>query len=228
MLLQEVVRASEKVPLEYPRSVHPPRRTHPDRSRDRDIEALAERHRMFLAYVPSMRNGNGPDSNEREDRGCAILSNLPLSDIVAVELPWVRQRRVAVMATIDATQSGLPWPLRLMSVHLENRPGPGAQAAALAQYIQTLVRPGGIPLVVGGDLNTWSGVRDRAVRPIQAVIPRVAECGRRPTFRFGRLLDHFFTTLPSAMRGDCHVLESTYESDHHPIVLNIPVPPNGR
>ena len=46
-----------------------------------------------------MRNGNTSE-NPASDRGSAILSTLPLSEPIAVELPGERQRRVAIIATI--------------------------------------------------------------------------------------------------------------------------------
>ena len=51
--------------------------------------------RLNLRYVPSMRNGAGPS-----DRGNAILSELPLADARAFELPLVLQRRVPLVATL--------------------------------------------------------------------------------------------------------------------------------
>jgi hypothetical protein len=47
-----------------------------------------------------MRNGSGaaiPD----EDRGNGILSTQPLANLRAMELPFVRQRRVVPIATIE-------------------------------------------------------------------------------------------------------------------------------
>ena len=79
---------------------------------------MAQRLGLNVYYVPSMRNG-GPTSDE--DRGNAILSSLPLTDLRAIELPFERQRRVAVSATIAGrTTSGTPWQVRLVSAHLDN------------------------------------------------------------------------------------------------------------
>ena len=74
---------------------------------------------LWIVYVPSMRNGRG---DETEDRGSAILSTLPLSDAVAIELPWVHQRRVAVMVTVSSRLGNAPWHARMVSVHLDDRP----------------------------------------------------------------------------------------------------------
>ena len=78
--------------------------------------AVAEGLHAF--YVPSMRNGE----KTREDRGNAILSTLPLSDPVILELPHERQRRVAAGVRVEGVDAdGEPFSLRFLSVHLENR-----------------------------------------------------------------------------------------------------------
>ena len=68
-----------------------------------DIVEAAGRLGLSLVYVPSMRNGSDTD----EDRGNAILSTEPLSDVAAVELPFERQRRVAIDAAVSVTGQGL-------------------------------------------------------------------------------------------------------------------------
>lgn len=92
-----------------------------------DVVAFAREEGLSLAYVPSMRNGGpspaGDDGTEaagaapREDRGCAILANVPLLSPLAVELPFERQRRVAVVAQVDMGRARAG----LCSVHLDNR-----------------------------------------------------------------------------------------------------------
>ena len=127
-----------------------------------DIVGQARRAGLSLFYVPSMRNG--PPAQTDEDRGNAILSTEPLADLTAIELPFERQRRVAVSSTIQIRGAvGEAWPLRLASVHLENTasarrlrvlaPEPRRrQAAGLLAVL-----PPTLPLLVGGDLNTWFG-----------------------------------------------------------------------
>jgi endonuclease/exonuclease/phosphatase family metal-dependent hydrolase len=218
LLLQEVVRAAEDVPVDVPAGVRAPGRIRPDPAPSHDLAAIARRRGLALAYVPSMRNGGGTTESEREDRGSAILSTLPLSDVTGIELPWVRQRRVAVMATITARRDERVWRWRVISVHFDNRPRRAGQAEALARFAAT-VKSDDLPLVIGGDLNTWFGVREDTVQQIDAVVPRIAECGRKPTFRFGRRLDHLFTTIPPSSRRRCVVTASTFGSDHHPTLL---------
>jgi len=214
LLVQEAFRSGDDVPLQIPLTVRPPRPIHPKRSAASDIVSVADQTGMWLAYVPSMRNGG------TEDRGSAILSTLPLSDVAAIELPWLSQRRVAVMATIGARQGDMPWRLRAISVHLDNRPGRSRQAAALARLVGAY-RDDETPIVIGGDLNTWLGPREDAVRRIDEVVARARECGNAPTFRFGRHLDYLFTTLPPGVRRGCRIAADAFGSDHRPTVLRV-------
>ena len=112
---------------------------------------------------------NGPPSASDEDRGNAILSNLPLTDLVAIELPFERQRRVAIAATIAGrTTAGAPWRLRVVSAHLDNIGG-AKRAYLAAEYGRTrqargllTVLAGSEPTILAGDFNTWFGFLDRA------------------------------------------------------------------
>ena len=120
LLLQEVYRGGEEVPGVLPPGAAYASRLggRPGDSRYEQIEPIARALGLSLFYVPSMRNG-GPES--REDRGNAILSSLPLSDLAAYELPFERQRRVALAATIGGTTTtGARWRLRIVDAHLDN------------------------------------------------------------------------------------------------------------
>jgi endonuclease/exonuclease/phosphatase family metal-dependent hydrolase len=218
VLIQEAVRRGDAVPATIPPTISPPRRIRPHGTLPPDIVAVARLAGMRVAYIPSMRNGAAV--KDGEDRGCAILSTLPLSDTAGIELPWIRQRRVAVMATVHAWRGSERWRMKVVSVHLDNRRGRSQQAAALARLLRNLRSPQ-MPMVVGGDLNTWWGLRKRTVRELDAVIPRAKECGDGPTFRFHRHLDYLFTDVPEAARVDCEIADSTYGSDHHPTILRM-------
>ena len=76
----------------------------------RGIRTIAESRGWSAIYVPSMMNGpkGRAQALETADRGCAIVSTLPLSNPIAIELPWVYQRRVAVAATVTAVKDGEP------------------------------------------------------------------------------------------------------------------------
>jgi endonuclease/exonuclease/phosphatase family metal-dependent hydrolase len=216
VLLQEAFRGGDDVPADAPAGVQSPGWIHPTRTATSDIAVFAQQTGMWLAYVPSMRNG----ARVREDRGCAILSTLPLSDVAAIELPWVSQRRVAVMATISARRDAAPWRLRAISVHLDNRRGRSRQAAALA-VLAGSYRSDDASIVIGGDLNTWFGPREDAVRRLDEVIPRVRECGSGPTAPLRFHLDYLFTLLEPESRRGCEIAAGAFGSDHHPTVLRV-------
>ena len=211
VLVQEAMRGGADVPVSTAPGVRAPRHQSAGRASIADIVDVADALGLWLAYVPSMQNGKGA----REDRGCAILSTLPLSDPVAIQLPWVAQRRVAVMATITRGVSAQR--IRIVSTHLDNRPGRSKQSAALAAWLAE--QRSASPLIVGGDLNTWFGAGEETVRQIDRVVPVVSGCEGRPTFRFRRRLDYLFSSAGKIT--DCQVVASTYGSDHHPIVMLI-------
>jgi endonuclease/exonuclease/phosphatase family metal-dependent hydrolase len=173
-------------------------------------------------YVPSMRNG-GARSNE--DRGNAILSNLSLGDLQAIELPFERQRRVAIAATVNGhTSSGKPWRLRVVSAHLDNmgtakRAWIGAEygRARQARSLATLLR-GDQPTILAGDFNTWFGYSDRAYVETAREFPETRVTDRRATFHGLLRLDHVFYRLPEEWHLDMRRADSRFGSDHYPLV----------
>lgn len=229
LLLQEAVRAGAEVPERYPDRMRPPGAIRANRP-DRDVGALADRLGLHLAYVPSMRNGRLFPSDAREDRGNAILSTFPLEDVRAIELPFGRQRHVAVSARIAVP--GLP-PLRVMTVHLDPSGHRREEAAALAAYLSERAA-GDERLVVGGDLNTWFGRGEDAFETLAAAIPEES-CGDAKTNTWpwrlqgllgwwrGRL-DYLFSTLPADVSRSCQTLPNQFDSDHRPVVMQIDVP----
>jgi hypothetical protein len=117
LLLQEAVRVGSSIPSTVLSGALTAQAVAAPVDPSRSIDALAARAGLFGFYVPSMRNG----AKYREDRGNAILSTLPLSDPVAIELPYERQRRVAVSARVSIPlRNGKLAPLRLVSAHLDN------------------------------------------------------------------------------------------------------------
>lgn len=226
LLLQEVVRASVEVPEGYPARMRPPGAIRARRTRQ-DVGALTEALDVSTAYVPSMRNGRLFRSEVREDRGNAILSDFPLEDVRALELPFGQQRHVAVSARLEVP--GLP-ALRVLSVHLDASGHRTIEAAALASYIRTL--PSDEALVIGGDLNTWFGRREDTLKTLTAVVPE-EDCGRvktntwpwRMQWPFGwwrGRLDYLFSTLPANVERSCQTIPLQFGSDHRPVVMVIP------
>ena len=64
-----------------------------------------------------MRNGSATTLEEREDRGNAVLSTEPLSDVLAIELPFGKQRRVAVAAIVNPRSTLAP--MRVVAAHFD-------------------------------------------------------------------------------------------------------------
>ena len=218
MLLQETFRTGEAVPESYPAGFKAPKAIRPRRPA-MDVHDIAERFGLSVAYVPSMRNGAATSLTEREDRGNAILSTEPLSDVRAIELPFGKQRRVAVTAVI-AGHAAAP-ALRVVSTHFDTNGERAAQSAALSEQLMEL---SDLPLIIGGDLNSRDGFDDGAVRALASRIP-IASCGTGRTnrwplrldvlFPIGRL-DFMFTSMDV---GHCETLHEAYGSDHLPLLL---------
>jgi endonuclease/exonuclease/phosphatase family metal-dependent hydrolase len=175
-----------------------------------------------------MRNG-APASSD-VDRGNAILTDLPLSDFSAIELPFERQRRVAVAATIAGVSLvDTPWTLRVVSAHLDNMTtGPrrlwfaGSEYARVRQARGLLgALQGDAPLVLGGDFNTWFGFADQTYVETSRAFPGTSVSDRRPTFRGLLRLDHLFFRLPTGWRADFSRGDAAFGSDHRPLIARI-------
>jgi len=215
LLLQEAYRTGEVPSLatvSWAAAVQP---AFPHRERV-DIRVAAERLHLWGIYVPSMRNGR-PGATA-EDRGNAILSTRPLSDVAAIELPLESQRRIAIAAT--ATIGGRP--LRIVNTHFTNmvmhhlwllsESGRLRQARALAGAL-----PKDGPLIVAGDFNAWFGFRDAAYREMASRMAHAQSEDRRATFGPLRL-DHMVFRLPDGWRATLRRAERKYDSDHYPLV----------
>jgi endonuclease/exonuclease/phosphatase family metal-dependent hydrolase len=226
VLLQETFRAGADVPESYPGNLRVPASIRPRRPTP-DIVALAGKLGMSVAYVPSMRNGSTTTIEAREDRGNAVLSTEPLSDVRAIELPFGKQRRVSVAATVTPRRaSGLP--IRVVVTHFDTNSDRVLQAEALGERIAALAD---MPLIVGGDLNSRRGFRDKAVTAVSSVVG-LESCGTGRTSRWplrldlplffltGRV-DFMFSTLGSEITRTCQTLDDSYDSDHRPLLLDV-------
>jgi endonuclease/exonuclease/phosphatase family metal-dependent hydrolase len=225
LLLQEVYRAGPAVPSQVQSgrwaSAQRPRG---DGGRRDDVVVTAARLGLEAFYAPSMRNG--PPGATDEDRGNAILSSMPQSDLTAIELPLERQRRVALGATVGIPIRGrASVPVRVISTHFTNMvmrhlwplSGSGRlrQARALASVL-----PSDGPLVVGGDFNTWFGYRDAAYKQMAENMTAPWSDDRRATFGPMRL-DHVLVRLPDGWRASVRRAGSRYGSDHYPVVATL-------
>jgi endonuclease/exonuclease/phosphatase family metal-dependent hydrolase len=223
LLLQEAFRGGDEVPLAPPGAAFAARLRG---ASGREIDDLARALGLWAYYVPSMRNGAPGVSNE--DRGNAILSTVPLEDLLAVELPFERQRRVAVAATLrGTTPDGEAWRLRVASVHLDNLAGLsrgfiGAEYARLRQARGLRdAFAGADPLVLAGDFNTWFGFADAAYRETARAFPQTHVTDGRRTFMNLLRLDHVFYRLPDRWRASVRRDETSLGSDHYPLITTI-------
>jgi endonuclease/exonuclease/phosphatase family metal-dependent hydrolase len=168
-----------------------------------------------------MRNGLDADA-PAEDRGNAILSTLPLLAPTALELPFVRQRRVAAFAMLGGLGDGAP--LWVASVHLDHLVGAnrlwafGAAGARSrqARAIAAVLEPQG-PFVVGGDFNTWLGIDEPALREMTRISGQPAQ-SRDATYATGAVLDFLFFRTPGLPRVPYQRAADRYGSDHYPLV----------
>jgi endonuclease/exonuclease/phosphatase family metal-dependent hydrolase len=234
LLLQEVTRRDRTVPTRVaPGDPVPHPIVAPERDGGNGAPRFAEQG-FALLYAPSMRNGASA-GEASEDRGNAIVSTLPLDGVQIIELPLERQRRVAVAAAIGGrTAAGRPWRLGLVDVHFDTalallHDGPFVARRRQASAVLAAVNaassgqadPG--PIVLGGDLNTWMGDREPAVRLLHDAFPATPSAERVPTWSglgLHATLDHIF------VRGDINAspivrLPSRFGSDHYPLLTMV-------
>jgi endonuclease/exonuclease/phosphatase family metal-dependent hydrolase len=223
LLLQEVYRRGDSVPRRLTRGAAFARRLG-GAARVRamtDIDSIAAELGMAAYYVPSMRNGGGESD---EDRGNAILATVPIANLEAIELPFERQRRVAVAATVEGTTTtGQRWRLRVVSAHLDNaiaRRGWIASEYGRARQARGLVAllQGDLPTVLGGDFNTWFGFSDQVYLETATAFPQTPTDDQRATFLGVLRLDHLFYRLPAGWQARANRAKHRYGSDHAPLI----------
>jgi endonuclease/exonuclease/phosphatase family metal-dependent hydrolase len=205
------------VPESIPGDFKAPRAIRPARFSP-DVEALGRDLRMSVAYAPSMRNGMATSIDEREDRGSAVLSTEPLVEATAIELPFGRQRRVAVAATIRPRHPDAA-SLRVVTGHFDTGPLKVLQARHLRDWLKAL--PPGTPTILGLDTNAVLGSVDPAVRTVASALP-IENCGRGNTLELWPFrVDFIFSNLGSSPRRACETLRDRHGSDHRPLLLTI-------
>jgi len=167
-----------------------------------------------------MRNGN-TRQEPSDDRGNAILSTLPLSRPVAVELPGVRQRRVAVFAGIESTTSAHR--ISVGVVHLDALAdfhrlwlfGTPSVRAMQARSLAAVMPKGA--LVVGADLNTWHGATEPAPTFLRGLFADGHLMADEST-PLHRSLDYLFFRSMSGLKATYRIIPNAYGSDHYPLV----------
>jgi endonuclease/exonuclease/phosphatase family metal-dependent hydrolase len=215
LLLQEAYREGSDVPSRFPAGSPLPRAIveRPPGGIRRDIRVVAARAGLHLFYAPAMRNNGADRAAAPEDRGTAILSTLPLADLQVIELPFERQRRVALAASVAGrTSDAAGWQLRLANVQIDTtlaltRGGPIAarrrQAEALLDALSRAdlmrsaartvesgprtdrsgPRTEATPMVLGGDFNTWLGNKEPAVEVMFRAFPETPRPADVATWR---------------------------------------------
>ncbi|MEO5509392.1 MAG: endonuclease/exonuclease/phosphatase family protein [Longimicrobiales bacterium] len=238
VLVQEAYRTDDSVPEAS--SAHHGGKA--PRNLRENIADVARALNFSLRYAPSMRNGN-----HRSDRGNAILTSAAIAGTHWLTLPYVRQRREAMAVKLAGTTHDIWFGNAHLDTHGRHRPHPvqgiratqrgfgagrAAQAAALADSLLTTTGPDA-DVVLGGDLNSYLGLRDPVMREL-------VSHGFRHSTRVGRwrhtfhgpirlMLDHVMFR-PSRGIESVQVRrldEGTdrsrrvFGSDHHPLLATV-------
>ena len=208
LLLQEAVRTTG-VP-EFTQGTKSAGRIGAPHQDTEDIGALAGELGLSVVYAPSMRNGKGV-RDPATDRGSAILSTLPLSNPMAVELPIERQRRVALFAEVSLSDAET---LPVGVIHLDATDAARhlrvfharRWRATQAMALDSLLPQG--TLVVGADLNTWMGGGEPASQYFRRLFGGTPRDG----------LDSLFLRGVESTAAHSEVVSNKYGSDHHPLI----------
>jgi len=240
LLLQEAFRAGPSVPdnisPDVPTGTYI--RTTPPSGERIDIVKTARQHGLSLFYVPLMRNGRPEETDIPEDRGNAILSTIRLSSFTAVELPYERQRRLAIGAKFSGeTINSSPWTIQVISVHLENRARwfkvlRSFRVARLRQ-VEALVNAflTTTPTVFGGDFNTWfKEWNEPAIAFVEKFFDGPARSQHLGTVKYGyflpeRVVDYLFFRLPEGWSATYQRIDNRYGSDHYPLLGRVRISP---
>ncbi len=230
ILLQEAYRSGPAVPATYPPQIKVPKAIRPT-PRTPDIQQIASDMQMSLVYVPSMRNG----ADGLEDRGNAILSTEPLRDCGALEMPFGKQRRVAIACTVQL-RGASKVEFRVVSLHMDTNDDRKLQAVELAKALAPQSAQPEL-LIAAGDTNSLQGRFDGSYRALNDALPELF-CGNGHTafwpFRLdipfgwwrGRI-DFMFSNgsrQSHVQSGECKTLHERRGSDHIPLQLILEVP----
>ncbi len=237
VLVQEALRRSNAIP-DVPKSfvTPPPVKEEPHPGPRLGALEVARRCGLAFFYAPAARNDHRLRDGKREDKGNAILSTLPLSDPIVLELPFEAARRVVPMATIRSPDGDR---LRLASVHLITTPPPWRalltggssrlrQARGLVDALMLIERDRcagtcAVATIIAGDLNTWSN-RETTLRELRRSFPDSPPALAEPT-RGPFPTDHLLFRRGGAsvhLDADSYRrVDDAYYSDHHPIAATL-------
>jgi hypothetical protein len=227
VLLQEAWRFSADLPEVEGSRIIPftidPGRTegeHPD------IVQAAERCGLALVYVPSARNGPDDGPRPHEDKGNAVLANIPLGDPIAFDLPLEGGRKVAVAVTVTMPGGRT---VRAVTLHLDVTStlvrtlltGNQTRVRQTMGLVDGLARAAADGLavgatVVGADMNTWAS-NEATLQRMWAAFPESPPWDGLGT-RGGLPTDHmFFRVDEDDSIGFARYarIEDRYGSDHH-------------
>ena len=176
-----------------------------------DAMAIAEARHLFSVFDTVRPTGRGTSGN-------AILSTRPLTGIMAIELPRERRIRKALTARIEVEGHTM----FAVSTHFENRAkGVGLVKSGQARERQAVALLQTVPEgtgFLGGDLNTWMGDGEPALRALRGRFSDTPPERLSSTFWAGLVLDHLFFDLPDTWKVALHVIPNRYGSDHRPVV----------
>jgi endonuclease/exonuclease/phosphatase family metal-dependent hydrolase len=176
-----------------------------------DVMTFARDRGLHAFFTPVHVSGEGVSGN-------AILSTRPLRNPREIVLPRIRRVRKAVVAEIGVGGREI----FAVNAHLENRIGwlrlfssDGARRRQTDALLDAL--PAG-PGILGGDLNTWMGPTEPALRSLLNRFQDTPTQRLQPTFRDRLVLDHLFFDLPEGWSAAHEVVRHRYGSDHHPVL----------
>ena len=157
------------------------------------------------------------------DTGVALVSRVPLSDILRIDLPWHEcpwRPRLAIAATLTVGENQF----RLFNVHVD----PHANALGQLEQLEVIVEMAGttsLPTLIVGDFNTLSGQKCVETRSFleskgfQSVFPTGTSTWRGAAIRLHA--DWIFTRNVAVKRWG--VAKPLNVSDHWPIWAEIGV-----
>ena len=177
-----------------------------------DAVSVARQRQVWAYFAPQWQSSEGTS-------GIAIITTQPPISARTIDLPRERRVRKAVAAEFEIEGTSI----FIVNAHLENRTswlqGALFSDSARRRQAEFLVRelpPG--PGVVGGDLNTWLGEEEPALRALAQRFGDAPHRGQEPTFHDKLVLDYLFFDLPAGWEAVRRVVPDRYGSDHHPVL----------